>query len=239
MLMLFSKIFSYACNAYLDAQIAEELVCFLRSNSKQFATKNTVARERAEKLVMGLPKTILQQDPSFVIGLAYTQYYLNGLADILYTELLWPLVISKEKKNYQVIYTKEITKFRKQFPTRYQYEEFMNNRSFVFTYWPLLIVDPWRWASAFAKNRCEFTGPVSRASLQKAALAVQDQNRENNRAIAEILINKIPSDDPKVIAIRAISHALQNDTIILHAAETQRSAAKWDSLFVWMIHRYA
>src|SRR5689334_3962522 len=50
-IMLFSKILTYSLNAYLDAQIAEELVVYIRTNGKSFATKNTIAQQRAEEFV--------------------------------------------------------------------------------------------------------------------------------------------------------------------------------------------
>jgi len=38
-MVLFAKIHSYALNAYLDAQIAEEIITYVNSKGKSFATK--------------------------------------------------------------------------------------------------------------------------------------------------------------------------------------------------------
>src|SRR5258708_60605 len=101
---IFPKILTYALNAYLDAQIAEELVMYLQTNGKSFATKNTTAQQRAKKLAATTTITAIKQDPSYLIGLAYAQYYVNGLADILYIDLLWPLVTFKQKSRLRELY---------------------------------------------------------------------------------------------------------------------------------------
>jgi len=83
-------------------------------------------------------------DPSYLIGLAYTQYCLNGLADILYTDLLWPLVIEMEKAQKRKLYSDSLNRFPKQFSTTYQYEEIIQKSAIVVWYWLLVVADPWR-----------------------------------------------------------------------------------------------
>src|SRR5476651_2480426 len=104
---LFAKILMYVLNAYLDAQIAEEIIVYINSGGKTFATKDTVARRRAEKFVIAANITSkeFKNDPSYLIGIAYTQYYLNGLADILYANLFWLVLLSPKKSHLCTIYS--------------------------------------------------------------------------------------------------------------------------------------
>src|SRR5258708_26838397 len=152
--MLYPKIFTYTLNAYLDAQIAEEIVAYIKRGEKLFTTGKSVAKQRAENLIATANSTRIENNVSYLIGLAYTQYYLNGLADILYAHFLWSFVISKQKFQLKQRYKESITNFRKQLTTPYQFEELIYKPGIVLWYWPLVISDPWRWASTFAKTRC-------------------------------------------------------------------------------------
>ena len=237
-MMLFAKILSYAYNAYLDAQIAEEIIIYIKSGGKSFATKKTVAQQRAEKLVATVGSNGLKIDPSYAIGLAYTQYHLNGLADILYINLLWPLYISRQKTHMRKLYKESTTRFRAQFPTKYQYEEIIHQTGISLWYWPLVVANPWRWAQQFAKERCGYIGTLDRDALRKASLEVQRQNIQNNHQVAQAIIHRTQSLDPKVTEIRKVSDKVHNPPHFLsEAATTQEAAAKWDKLFVWLINR--
>lgn len=237
-MMLFAKIFTYALNAYLDAQIAEEIVVYIKSEGKSFATKNTVSQQRAEKLVATTNSKVLQKDPSYLIGLAYTEYYLNGLADILYANLFWSFLISKRKSYLQTIYQESITRFRTQLSTSFQFEEIIAKPYISFWYWPFVVTDPWRWANQFAKERCGYSGALNRAALRKASIEVQHQNIQNNKQLTQILMKHDQSSDHKVIEIRTVAEQLNNSSDFLaEAIATQEAAIKWDKLFVWLINR--
>jgi len=235
-MVLFAKIHSYALNAYLDAQIADEIITYVNSKGKSFATKKTVSQQRAEKLV-NTKKYKANNDPSYLIGLAYTQYYLNGLADILYTDLLWPLMIEMDKSQKRKLYNDSISRFRKQFSTTYQYEEIIRKPAISVWYWPLVVSDPWRWADQFAKERCGYTKKLNRDALRGASLEVQRQNIMNNHNIAQTIMKNAKSTDPKVIEFRRLAKDLSNKLDFLQeAAATQEAAAKWDRIFTWLIN---
>jgi hypothetical protein len=236
-MILFAKIFTYALNAYLDAQIAEEIVAYIKSGGKTFATKNTVAQQRAEKLV-ATNSEVFQEDPSYLIGLAYTEYYLNGLADILYANLFWSFLISKRKSYLRGIYRESITRFRAKLSTTFQFEEIISKPGISLWYWPLVVTDPWRWTNQFAKERCGYSGELNRDALRKASIEVQHQNIQNNKQLTQILIKHDQSSDHKVIEIRKVAEQLNNSTAFLsEAVATQEAAIKWDKLFMWLINR--
>jgi hypothetical protein len=237
-MLLLPKIFTYAFNAYLDAQIAEELVTYIRTNGKAFATSNTIAQQRAEKLVTSVNTLVLEKNPSYLIGLAYTEYYVNGLADILYLDLIWSLMISEKKDHLRQLYKEAITHFRQQLTTPYQFEEIIHRSGISIWYWPAIVTNPWRWVTQFARERCNYEGILNEKVLRKACVEVQYQNSQNNREIAHALRTNIDSHDPKVLELRRIGDQLNNAHLFLsQAAATQEAAARWDKLFILLINR--
>lgn len=236
--MLFAKVLTYSLNAYLDAQIAEELITYIQTYGKSFATKNTVAQKRAEKFTETTTIAELKKNPSYLIGIAYTQYYGNGLADILYARLIWLLFIVKQKSDLEQLYKESTASFCKQLTTPYQYEELIHKPGIILWYWPIMILNPWYWIQQFAKERCGYMGELNKDALQKAGLEVQYQNSRNNYQIAQVIKNHRNSNDPKVIELRKAALRLKNEHSFLpQAASTQESAARWDKLFIWLLNR--
>lgn len=234
--MLFAKIHAYALNAYLDAQIAEEIVSYVKSEGESFATDESVSQQRAEKLVTASDKNFLKKDLSFLIGLAYTEYYLNGLADILYANLFWSLYISTQKARLRNLYLKSIARFRLQLTAKFQYDEIIYQPGIALWYWPAVILDPWRWVNRFARERCGYNGRLDKNSLRVASIEVQKQNMQNNYQVARALLRNSKYNDPKVVELRKLAAQLDNSSIFLiEAAATQKAAAKWDNLFIKLI----
>jgi hypothetical protein len=234
---MFAKVLSYAMNAYLDAQICEEIVTYIRTRDTSFATTETVAQQRAEQLVANAGN--YAHNPSYLIGLAYTEYYGNGLADILYPKLLWPLIVSAHKPQLRELYKASTERFCAQhLTTAWRYEEFIHKPSTAITYWPRIIANPWRWVDAFAKQRCNYAGPLDQTALLAASRSVQHHNSRNNYEVANTLRTNQPSSDPKVVELREVAPQLRYPTQFLeHAAATQIAASRWDALFDRILSR--
>lgn len=236
--MLFAKILTYALNAYTDAQIAEELVTFNKSKGNSYATKHSVFQTRAEIFVTETNKLGFKNSVDFLIGGAYTQYYINGLADILYANLLWHFYISKKKDHKQDLYTQTIQNFRNNVSTKYHFKELSGMKLITYWYWPVIVADPWHWAEQFARTRCGFNGTLNKAYLKKACLVVQKQNIQNNLLTAQILTTNTKSSDPKVIALRTAAKQTESgEQFLKQSASTLEAAAGWDKLFSSILNK--
>ena len=229
----FSRILAFALNAYLDAQICEELVSYIKTKGKSYATKETTAQQRAKKLV----SSAKDKKTDYLIGLAYTEYYINGLADILYSKILFKLLIAKDKGKLKKIYEESTSSFKSALTTRHQFQEFISNRSLYLKYWFAIVTNPWRWANKFAKERCKFEGKLDTDLLRKAAIEVQKQNLENNGRVARDLRNEVDNDDVKITELNRLARKYKNSDFLIGAAKTQETAARWDKLFVKLIDR--
>ena len=180
--------------------------------------------------------TTPKDDPGLIIGLAYAEYYINGLADILYADILWSFLISRRKADFRELYLKTISHYRTQLSTPYQYDEITNQAGIHIRYWPVIVTDPWRWASLFAKKHCGYNGQVDKKTLRLASLTVQRQNSQNNHELAQVLKTHRPSTDTKVLVLCEVWNELEQNTSFLDAsAAAQEGAAGWDRLFTRIV----
>ncbi len=230
---LFPRIISFSLNAYLDAQICEELVTYIKTKGKSFATRGTTSQLRAKKLVsVAKGKKI-----DYLIGLAYTEYYVNGLADILYAKILFKLLVSSNKSELNKIYSDSIKRFSSNLTTNYQFEEFVGHKALYFKYWFSILADPWRWSQTFAKNRCGYNGKLDRDLLRQATIEVQRQNVANNYKVADNLRRGVFDKDIKALELKRLAKEHRNESYLTGAIKTQQAAARWDKFFVRLISR--
>ena len=172
-----------------------------------------------------------------MIGLAYTQYYINGLADILYGRILFKSIISKEKPKLHRLYQESTSRFRKQLKTPHQFDEFINDRDLYLRYWITVLRNPWLWSEQFAEERCGYSGGLNKESLTKAAVEVQKQNSENNLIIAQKLKRGVYNEDIKTNELYRMANKYNDQSYLTEAVKTQEAAARWDKLFVKLIDR--
>jgi hypothetical protein len=227
---LTAKILTYYFNALVDAQMAEEIVVYIKSGRKRFASNNTEAQQRAEKLV----NSIHNPPDDYLIGLAYTLYYVNALANHLYVRILSPCIGKSQQKSIaqtsaDLIRTLNAPIF---------FESFKKKKLFLLTYWLHVATNPFRWVNQFIHDRkIELQNPA-RSGLVAATHEVQKQNREWNQYIATLLLNDKKSDIPKVVLLRKAAQQSHNAQLFLTAcANTQKAAARWDWVYTKLLKK--
>jgi hypothetical protein len=227
---LTAKVLTYGFNAYLDAQIAEEIVTYIKSGKKKFATEDTEAQRRAEKLV----KSIVNPSDAYLIGLAYTVYYVNGLANYLYTRILSPFLPKVQRE----FIDKYVDDLKGSLTTGIFFQSFEHRFSLCFTYWLQIVANSFHWIPEFVAHRKLHAATPDKKELVKAALTVQKHNRAYNELTAEILLSNQKSEDPKITLLREAAQESGNPKAFLKAcANTERAAAGWDWVYTLFLRK--
>lgn len=225
---LSSKILTYYFNAFVDAQMAEELLVFLKSGRKKYATKNTEAQKRAQAYVNSLKPSDAE-----IVSLAYTLYYANGLANYLYARDLSRLI--RQEKNGIKLVKKYRKKLKKTLNTKHQFAEF-DQMSLATYVWKMLF-NRFGWLDDFLEQRKIEIRP-DQQMLRRFAAIVQHKNSEFNHGVADTLLSKKESELDKIKLLReAAEESKRPKRFLKSAARTQRSASRWDKLYRFMLGR--
>ncbi len=228
---LSAKILTYRFNAYIDAQLAAELISYLKTG--KLATKNTESSQRAAKYIK------LKSKPSkkFLAGLAYTLYYGNGLANYLHTKNLEKLLHPRHKKETLSILDKYTDQLLETLSTDLLYQEF-NHPRHLKTYWPQMVINSFKWVDDFIRIRDLPLSRIDLQTLKQSAAIVQHHNGQFNHYTAELLIS---DGKPKIAKVRLLKQAAQEfkhqQAFLGACVRTERAASKWDKLYTLILRR--
>jgi len=231
--MLYPKIATYFLNALIDAEISNELVLFIKNGHKKSISDNSTASVRARRLLEDESYINCRYKTDYIIAVAYTQYYLNGLADYLSARFMLKIFSGRNQIRNELLIRESIKRIKKHLNSEYLYDEYSKIQSVMYWYWPVVIMNPWIWIKKFSEQRCGYKRSLDRNTIKKALITVQKHNISNNLEVADIIEKNKPTNNIKIMEIRKSARLSKNpDAFLKISAQTQRTAAGWDRVFV-------
>lgn len=211
---LSAKILTYTLNAYVDWQIAEGLKEFFKTG--KFTGEVTVSKLRARQFVVKKS----QLTNSYLIGLMYTQKYINGLVNYSYAQLFRKLLLHNPSK---IVLEKALA--------NYQENTYQNTSPSLFKTWATIVMGNTKPVEAFAIRELNYAAPIKSAEVARACFIVQEQNGLHNLRTAKQLLTISSSPDRKIATIQNTSLHFANPTLFKTAsAQTLQAAARYDKV---------
>lgn len=210
--ILSAKILTYTLNAYVDWQIAQDLKEFFKSG--KFTGAVTVSKLRARQLVVKKS----QLTNSYLIGLMYTQKYINGLVNYSYAQLFKKFLFHRDAKE---ALDKTLTTFHENI--------YQKNSINLCKTWLAVLFGNTKPIQAFAAKELGYTAAIKPLEVARACLNVQEKNSLHNLRTAKQIVLSEHSPDHKITTIQETALLWANPAQFKNAsAATLRSAASWD-----------
>ncbi len=218
------KILTYFFNAYVDAAMTAEAVTLIKTG--QVKNPKSEAGQRVIQLMTS------GKCPE---GIAYTLYYVNGLANFLHATNLLPLTWPHHAQSVNLI-QKYVKKLLKTLAGEHFYQEYGQTATMRWLYWPLFVVNSQRWFDSFCQqyqlSRPAMDPQELKEELRAAAMEVQQQNIAWNQEVGRVLVSQEKSQLLKVQLLRqAAAETSRPAQFLRWCRETQRAAARWDQFY--------
>jgi hypothetical protein len=207
------KTASYRCNAYDDAAIAAELICYLQTGIPPEGTQPV--HLRAVHFIETTPEDDRHQRLAVQ---AYTLYWINGYGNIVFSRFLERLMGLKP-------------------PVRESSFEAHETGAINLWFWvrPIIKMDVSD-VKTYVKEAADIELTLPYRDLVLEAVRVQEANIEQNRLTCSLLKSGATTGHPKVNRLRELANHVSHPRIFLFsAAETQLNASTWDRLGVWLV----
>jgi hypothetical protein len=228
------KISQYHLNAYNDAKLAEDLITYIKTKGL-----SKVKDDRVLELI----NTRAHFNLSYLVGLAYTEYGINGMIDFSYAHLISNLLHTLPFKKHQIL--KEIEQacetYAKKLKVKILYHDFYAKKQLIFPWIMDYYFKKHKFLKEFLRKRFGETIKIENLDMKEiinAAIVVQEINIKSNSNYSKILKNEEPSTNPKVVAIRKLATKFYYEKAFIRgAANTLLAASRWDKLFILTLKR--
>lgn len=214
---LLGKTDSYRLNAYDDAEIAAEIVAYIKTG--QMPEGADPIRQRAANFILNTPD---DHKLERLAVQAYTLYHLNGYADLMYSrfiEQIGRLPVPVQRGGYDQFETGPID---------------------LFSFWvrPMLKKDVGV-VQTYSREAAGIELTLAYSEIMREIVRVQEHNIASNHHTCQLLVQRARAEHPKVDALCELADTAKHPQIFLiAAARTQIAAGNWDKIVVWYLRRF-
>lgn len=214
---LLGKTASYRLNAYDDAEIAGEIIGYIKTGVMPEGANPIQAR--AANFIANTPENHKLERLAVQ---AYTLYHLNGYADLMYSrfiEGLGGLPVPVQRGGY---------------------ERFESGKIDLFDFWvvPMMKKDD-SVVRGYAREQAGIELTLSWGEIMREIVRVQEHNIVSNHRTCQLLNQRARAEHPKVDALCELADTAKHPKIFLvAAARTQVAAGNWDKIVVWYLRRF-
>lgn len=222
-----AKIFQYLLNAMTDAHLADELISFL--NHKDHSL---IGNTRVKLLLKDIPTN----NDSFIAGLAYCQYLMNGYYDYIYQFFLIKFTRTTDKQSLLNEINDVIQRYAAEIGVNDAYTEFPDGEMHFFMPMIKLMLHKIPFKDVFIKRFNISEELIDYKEFVKAMIHVQKLNISNNNKQAEAIEKGDRDYSTKIKYLFEYSERSNNpEEFRLACANTLRAASGWDIWFVRLL----
>ncbi len=218
---LLGKAASYRCNAYDDAAIAAEIICYLQTGQMPQGASHGAhpIAERAAHLIEHSPADGKEQR---LVVQAYTLFHLNGYADLMYARFIEDLAGLNPPLRHTIYGDGETCPVN------------------LWFWIPPLVKKDVSAIQTYAREVAGIELTLPYCEIMREVVRVQEANMASNQHTRQHIKRCLhaPTGHPKADTLRALADELAHPGIfIFSAARTQSAASNWDRLVVWVLRR--